>query len=517
MTQYHALREGEASSLQGFRTTRALVATAILSALLVSAPAAAQTARPEKISRAILSVERGCPITAELTDAQRSAVQPDRILPILGAALAGIAGNIVTSGINAIGNALESASQEKAFVAEGVGSFTSYRVYNGGDPKARWQAIPDFEVEVLPDGAAGAVPDGATAVEAARCLVLALPAAPPARGKSPGPGLDKDAIRSAFVATGIDDGRAGNAEARLKAMGLTQLPALYVEAELVRAADGMVIQPVLIRYASPIPGAPRETTSAELHLSFAVPGGGDTTDIGTPFALARMPLPKLAPGSDKQVPTVLNRASLLPYASVVVPLRPTAGAVDAALAAHNGKVALIETNKATQAQLKEATRVAELKLKRNTDPKKRQELTYAVEDAGYAYAEAVTEGATLSRRATGDPVLAGSTNLKMRFVVIRDANEFGLAIARALKAQADSAGTAVTEKLKPKPEWTAQDTALVEAETAVRAAERAVEDAITAGKTADVPALQDAVTKAKAKANEAAVAAGHEPPYAILP
>lgn len=494
------------------------VGTGGLAVLLMAAPASAQTARPERVTRAILSIERGCPITPPL-DQQQRAAQPNRIIPILGTLLAGVAGNLVTSGLNAVGNALESASQEKAFVAEGVGSFTAYRVDNGGKPTDKWRAIPDFEVEVLPDGAPGPVQNGTPEI-AARCLVLAVPAVPPSKGNSRTSQLNSATIMSEFKLSGIQQARAANAETRLKALGLTDLPALYVEAELIGASDGMVIQPVLIRYASPLPGAPKRTSATELHVSFAVPGAADATDIGTLYALARMPLRKMAPGSTEggvSAATVLNREALRPYASVVVPLRATTGVVDATLTARNSVVTSIDTKKAEIAQLREALRIAQRKLDQNSEASKTQELTNARDDATLALTGAIADQAALLQRAKGEPLLAGSTNVKVRFVVIRDANQFGLALAKALKAQAEATGKAVTERLTPKPAWTTADTAYVEAESAVRAAERAVDDAIAAGETSKVPGLQEAAIKARAKANEAAVAAGREPPYTILP
>ena len=215
--------------------------------------------------------------------------------------------------------------------------------------------------------------------------------------------------------------------------------------------------------------------------------------------------------------TVLNRAALEAYASVVVPMRATTGSVDTALTARNGAVTAIDTKKAEMAQLKEALRLAQRKLDQNRDASKTQELTNARDDANLAYTDAIADQAKLTQAAHFDVLFAGSTNVKARFLVIRDANQFGLALAKALKAQADATGKAVTDKLTPQPAWTTQDTAYVDAENAVKAAQRAVDDAITAGETSKVPGLQDAVTSAKAKANEAAVASGRQAPYAILP
>lgn len=490
---------------------RLLLTGTLLAGSCPGAPAFAQSTRPEAVTRAMLSVERGCAITPAPTAAERD-TQPARFGPILGTFIAGIAGNLVTSGINAIGNALEAAGQEKAFVAEGISSFTAYRVDNGGSTEKRWTAIPDLDGEVLADGAPGQVPDDATGVTAARCLVLMVPA----NGKSPGPALDAVIIKGAFAGAGISDAQASNAATRLKALGLTELPALYVEAELIGAADGMVVQPVLIRYASSLPGAPKGTAGTELHLSFAVPGAPDATDIGTIYALARIPLPKMAPGPSKDAKqvAVLNRQSLTSYASVVMPFRATTGVVDATLTARNGVVASIQTNKASQAQLKEAMRIAERALK---DGGNTVALRNARDDAKLAYEAAVKEGAELTKHAKADPFFGGSTNVKARFVVIRDANQFLLAVAKALKSQAEATGTAITDKFKPQPKWTSDDTAFVEARSGVSAAEHALNDAIAAGKTTEVPGLQDALTLAKAKANEAAVTSGREPPYVIIP
>lgn len=525
--------------------------------LLASAGASAQaqSARAERVSHAVVSMEYGCPITPPLPTATL-----DRggrpIGAIVGTVLAGVAGDLAASSLNAIGGALEEASKEKAFVAEGATSFDFYLV--GQTAAQAWTLEPNFRVKAPRDGgpmqttpaveedadsdggadagtaqgagqgeARGSSPtrsgaprggsraDAAGSSEnAARCLVLALPASA-SRSETQRPLTTQD-LQTAFP--GIAASRTANALARLQGLGLGALPAVYVEAELIAVPDGMIVHPVLVRYGAPIKGAPTGDTATELHVSFATPGGADTTDIGTLFGVARIELPRMKPGGNKsgERQTLYGREALAPYGRVVTPLRPSAGAADEALKARTGVHATIDAKRKEISQLLEVQRLAQRSLDQNQKPADRQGLQNALDDARRAVGNAQGELTKLRQAETAlGPTTAGSTNVKARFVAIRDANAFGLALGKAIKGRAEAAGKDITAELAPKPAWSTEQTAYVESEIAVRAAQRALDDAIAKGETDKVPGLQDGVSKAKAQANQSAVSAGKSPPYVI--
>jgi hypothetical protein len=282
----------------------------------------------------------------------------------------------------------------------------------------------------------------------------------------------------------------------------------------------MVIRPVLVRYAEPLPKAPTGAKVAELDVSFATPGGADATDIGTIFALTRVKLPAIAPGKAGVGGSLLLRSQLVRYAGVVVPLRPTTGSPDVELARRNAVRSAYETKMIEVNQLRDALALAQRNESDNTVAADKVKLHNAVTDSAKALADAIRQFEKLKTQEAGlSASSAGSTNVKARLLVIRDENAFGMAIAKALKSQADASGKAVTAGLTPKdePAWAQQDTALVNAQADVRAAQRALDEAIANGDTAKIPALQDGVIKAQAAANQAAAAANKPLPYVIIP
>lgn len=499
---HDGLRRGSAFS----RQVPALTAGLILASAIVP-PARAE--RAETVSRAALLVERGCLITPPETKAQREAAPSRGVGMIVGTMLAGVAGDLVASGLNAAGSALEKASQEKAFVAEGTASFNFYVVRDTEKTPRTWGIAPDFVIE-----SAIQPPAGQEREVSARCLIIAREAT----GET-APDLSVAELQKQF--SRLDPARAKALADRLEAIGFRRAPGLYLEAELKSALDGMWVQPVLLRYGEPLPGAPATTeTTAELDVSFAVPGGPDAADIGTLFSLSRIRLPKIAPPAKNASARVWSRGDLETYGGVIVPLRPTTGTTDDIAKSRNAVEAAIDTQNKQVRQLEEAARLAQRAADRAT-PAEKQKLEDARDDANLA----VSNGQGIVQALQGQQlnwgtVPAGSTNVKARFLVIRDANEFGLALAKALKSQAEATGKAVTKELAPeekKPAWTDKDTAYLDAQASVRAAQRALDDAVAKGEGEKLPGLQDAVLKAKALANEAAIAADQPLPYAITP
>ena len=486
--------KGLASAINSSRLTKATFVLIASSALTV--PALAQGTRAEAVSRSVLIVEHGCLVTPAAT---KPPVASAGVGMILGTMLAGVAGDLVGSGLNALGSAIESASQEKGFVAEGISNFTFYAVDSSeSDKTVTWGLSPDL---TEPESTA------------ARCLILARD------GGAKNPALSADSFRTAFPS--LDAAGATKASARLAEIGITRIPAIYLEAELHRELDGMTVRPVLLRYGEALPGAPTKEAQAELVVTMATPGGADASELGDLFALSRIPLPKVTPGNAKSAPRIWARKDLVGYRGTVVPFRPTTGSPDDILKARNGLETALDAKRAETAQLIELQRLAKRKLDENTDAAARRDLKNAYDDATAAVGQAEERVAALEAKKEGwGPTAAGSTNIKARFIVIRDANGFGLAIAKALKGQSEALGKAVTAELTPsekKPAWTGDDTTYVEAQADVRAAQRALDEAIGKGETSLIPGLQDAVLKAQAHANQAAVAAGRPLPYSITP
>jgi hypothetical protein len=237
--------------------------------------------------------------------------------------VAGIAGDLVKSGVTAAGDALEQASREQGFGVEGTTWYQSamLRQRGGNGQLARITPNPACLVLFTQDQG-GADIAGFPAMVAGDPVVVAA--------------LAK--IRSAaLIATSGDD--ADDAMALLKERGAARIPGLYVEARILSGKEGIVIRPVLVRYAKALPGAPKAASAAELHVSLAVPGA---TDIGMAFATVRLKLPKIAPGQ------TLAWDDLRSSTSPMMAARPTAGVIDTALTNANGAYTALATRKREQ-------------------------------------------------------------------------------------------------------------------------------------------------------------------------
>lgn len=485
---------GPASALGLQLISRAALLLIASSAL--PGPSLAQVNRAEAVSHSALIVEHGCLITPDPT---KQPVAGASVGVIVGTLLAGVAGDLVGSGLNALGSAIESASQEKGFVAEGRSSFDFYAIVSSpNDADVAWRLSPD-------------ITDANSTF--ARCLVLAQD------GGSNSPALSPETLRKAFPS--LNSANALKASKRLAEAGISRVPAVYLEAELHRELDGMTVRPVLLRYGEALPGAPAKESRAELVVTLATPGGANASDLGELFALSRIPLPNVSPGTKRSDPRIWERKDLAGYRGLVVPLRPTTGSPDNILKARNSLEAALDAKRAEVAQLVQLRALAKRKLDQNTNPAARTELKNAYDDSDAAVKRAEEQARALEGKKEGwRSTAAGSTNIKARFIVIRDANAFGLAIAKALKGQSEALGKAVASELtpsEPKAAWTGDDTAYVAAQADVRAAQRALDDAIAKGETSLIPGLQDALLKAQARANQAAVAADRPLPYSITP
>ena len=453
---------------------RTIALAAGLSGWLVAAtPATAQ--RAETTTPAIVFESPKCLLTPDGVLAGEREATSEFFGPLVASLFAGFAGKLVESGVNALGDALDAASREQGFVAEGSAAIRFGMI----DPGASVEQQAAFR-------------------PTERCISLYVPS---------GSGDIADILSDTTLTRNgtLRFDWTGDEVAQLaiindlRRKGVTDMPRLYAEAVILPGKEGFVFRPTLVWYESALPGAPKGSTAAEMHVLFATPGyEAGTPGIGEGFAGARLALPRLAPES------VLDWNQLAGSRSVWLPLRPTEGVIDTAVQAHNAAKTAVATRTAELAKAERALAAAKrLQLR---DPGPEADEAAIVADEARQEADAALKAARLS---LGDGLSepAGATNMQLRIVVIRDANRFGQAIAKALKSQAEAAGKGVTERLTPQADWEEEDTAYLTAMITVEQKQKAYDDAVAAGEAAAITAAGDELRLAKAKANEAAVAA----------
>lgn len=453
----------------------------VAAALGTPVPALAQ--RVEKVTQVRMARADSCPMV------QRTAILPElneaqkEFFPAPIAMLfAGIAGNLVQSGLTAAGDALEQASKEKGFVAEASTSYRALRLLARGADKLIAEVKPRETCLILFSQGDGPGIDDLLSEKA----LIALN------------GLERDKLR----AFRKDEDQAVIEE--LKGLGLRKVPSVYVEAYLLNSDEGTQVRPVLVWYRDKLSGATSKESASEYHVTFSTPSASEG---GTAFAVARLLLPRIAPGR------ALGPDGLAASKSLVVPLRPNAGFVDGRLTAANLAYAQEATRKRELVVATRGLEAARRKFRGNTS----QEANDTITAAQQAETDAKENLRLASEAAdTQKDENVGVTNVKSRFVVIREPNQFGLALAKALKGQADAAGKAVTTALSPQPDWTTSDTAYISAETALAAKQREYDAAVLGGKTDDALRLSGELEVLKAKVNEAAVAIKRPIPYLSL-
>lgn len=468
-------------------TTAALLSLA-LSPLSAGSAYAEERAESTKLARMFSAPD--CPITPDgVLKGEQGATK--EILPLLIATLiAGVAGQLATGGINAAGDALEQASKEKGIVSEGTTSFYMSRLVLA-DKKSKVARIePQAICLVLFSEGSGDLDDLVNERALINLKDVAI-----ASGTPPLKLFGKDSEREDVLGV-------------LRKHGLGHIPSIYTEVRILSTDEGLYLRPVLIWYRDKLAGAPPGSANAEYHLNLATPGSGTGAgDIGTTFAGARMILPKIRPGQ------ILSWVELKSATSVMVPLRPSAGFVDTKLAATNTIYAQFATRNKELAVANSAFLAAQTKDKAKSTPETRD----ALRTTGEALKEATAEQKAAAEQVTaltGSDV--GATNAKGRFVVVKDANQFGLALAKALKGQADAAGKAVTSALTPEPTWAASDTAYVTAKSDLDGAQRDYDAALTSGDSGNIAKAGDALLLKKAKLNEAAAGLNRALPYPNL-
>lgn len=442
---------------------------------LVSFSVAASAAdRPEIIRQGNVREAGRCPIA--YPDATKGEWRPESLL--LGTMIAALAGQAVKAGVNAAGTAIEEASKEKGFVTEAARGFYFYQIAKPDDShKTAWAKVrPGCLILSYTKQDAAATLDGLEKEPA----LLALQEHHASDGKTPRLFSDRDRV-----------------EAELSAIGITRMPSLYAEIAVIPVAEGLVLRPVLVWYRDAQAGVGKGRLDAELQATLAIPGS--TGDVGATFATARMPLPKIAPGE------ALDFDQLVDSSSVIIPRRTTDGTTATALASINS---LLTAQLTKNAEAKAAA--AALNRAKPTERRKAAVAKKIADDAKATADKAV-------RDISYEEVASlGATNIKARFVLVKDASKFGLAIATALKGSADSISAAVSKELTPGAAWRAEDTAYVTARATIGAKQRAYAEAVEAGDASKVAAAEDELTVARAKLNEAAAAMNLPLPYPEL-
>lgn len=514
-----------------------VVSTCCILAICPSAAAAQLASAPvQRIGVAEVALSKGCesyssrmPLFEDgSTEASNEAMaSAGAFVPILG----GILGDVAGAGLNALATALESASQAKAYGAEGRANFEFYTL----NPKSPSVAVPRLGTEL-------------------DCLSIEVPGEhfsdSDGRANWPPPGYE--VVGTKVRALGDDKRVTDQQIAELtQSFALpASPPALRIEAEIIPMRDGLYLRPVYIHYATRIPGAPAsKALPAELHVSLATPtavkDGAATENV---FAIARIPLPKLKPGDTWWAEQITAQSDLLPY-------RPEDGAtaaLKAALASGDAYRKGQEDLAAAEVQVAHAVgvrfdgrqisgcveincpsylsaygdfkkaKLADLvewaKRPKSKLPEARRK---ALDEAEQLYASRIlTIDESLGRlRNLGgrDMPTAGSTTVEARIVLTRSANQFGLAVAKALKKQEAPLAAAVSGAItKDDPAWTQARSDLAVAKLTVTHKEQALARAKAKDGGDDAEAIEKAelaLLEAKMDANLKAAALDQSIPY----
>lgn len=438
--------------------------------------AIAQPASAVDVLSGRLAIRDAC-VLSDLQSArsEQPRVQESFFAPIL----AGIAGSLAQSAVGGLASAIQAASEEHTYSVPAAAGFMAGDVARKGEGAAPWRF------------------DGRD-----YCLIYYVPA-PDSKIGLGRASFVKDAVSKKLLLEADSASKVGT----LQSIGMADRePIVYAEIALLSLTQSVVIRPLLVWYRQPIPGTKKQPQQSELSVALGIPGySKDGDELGTLFALQRIRLPPLTPGSDP-----LKVADLANLFTLFQPTRPTTGLVDERVASHNAVVAAVET--ARVAELAASRSLAAAKAK--ADQTKKPEDIAAAKAAEDALGDAtgrVTQA--VKKQADLKPEPVGVTNARVTFLTIRDANKFGLAIAKALGAQQEAAGKAVTGALTPQPAWQTSDTAFLTAMLDVQSKQAAYDSAAAKGDPAEILVARNALLIAKAKANESAIANNRSPPY----
>lgn len=445
------------------------------------------------------------------------------LAPILG----GILGDVAGAGLNALATALENASQARAIGAEGRANFEFYMLDASNPGVAVSRMGTDFQ-----------------------CLTIEVPGAhlSDSDGIANWPPAGYDVNGTEIRARTRDGALTRRQIAELQtSFALSGPPALRVEAEIVPMRDGFVLRPVYINYASRLPGAPAsKALPAELHVSLATPSSvKDGAASRSVFGIARIALPKLKPGDTWWAEQIGTQSDLLPF-------RPDEGAtagLKLALASAESRRKGQEDLAAAEVQMAHAIgvrydgrtisgcveincpsylsaygnfRAAKLsqlvEWSRRPGSKLPAERLKALDEAEKAYASTILAiDQSMSRlRALGalERPKAGSTTIEARVVLTRNANQFGLAVARAFKKQEAPLAAAVSGLVtRDDPAWTQAKSDFRLAMQSVTHKESALARARSGDDQKAIEDAEKALLEAKLDANLKAAAIDEPIPY----
>lgn len=466
--------------------------------------------------------------------------------------LANFVGDVAGAGLNALGSALDEASREKAFGAEGRTNFEFYTI----DPS---------EPELLRVNAGGS----------ASCLILTVYEAPQSRADA------MPALPDSYVTdpqTAVISKPGGIPLNKLEADALidhlendTREIKFRIESELVAMDDGFYLRPIYIDYRSAFAGAPRRREiPAELHVTFATVGSvSDSAAKENLFGIARIPLPELRPG-------MRLWEDQLDVVSEILPFRPTSGSPAAVRTKFAGASTVRAASALVQKNSIELAGMIGLRMRSgmvidcipvscavqpgerlsvddiialalihagsvSEEQKAALETTIAASAASLATLDtaisrfetdtgySAEEFGLIDRWAyygdqyptpdTGDNFETrgvGSTSIKARIVLTRSANKFGQAIADALTKQADPLSQAVSGAItRDTPEWTQAMSDYKIAELDVTHKQNALNRAKAATELdpSAIEAAEAALLLAKTTANLRAAAVDQAIPY----
>lgn len=433
----------------------------------------------------IAAVLDECPLTARSEFDADEPVRPVEMAPIVATFLAGVAGDLAAAGVNALGAALEEASREKGFSAVASTSFAFYQVAIESDDIGK-------SVKFSPR----------LKRRHSLCLVSALTMAPASSEKPSSWASEISANHLRAAGLQVLDGN-----------GFPLDPDFYIEMVLQLRDDGFVVRPGLVWYRRPFANAPKRPLPAELHVAFSVPAS-PSAEANATFGLARIRLPAIAPGEIWKAPMLRS------YTSLVMPVRPSTGSPDATKADFTSVIADAKANREEIATLERLLARARRAVSAQGATKDDQSKVESLEDR---LIEAKGKASRINQKETNvidrGVVPTGSTNVQARFTVVRDANQFGLAVARSLQGRSKALGETVTAQLLPETRagaWTAADTNYVTTMSTVEAAQRTLDDAMRKGDAEAIFAAQLALKNAKAAANAAAAASDRVLPFPNL-
>lgn len=491
------------------KTTARLALSAATAALLLTVPGAFAPAHAQDRAASSvhgrLAVRDQC-IFTDVRQLQRNQ-QVEALPALLVPVVAGLASSLAQSALSGISNALKRASQEHAYTARATDGFmygSLVRTETAGLSQYRFHSQP-------------------------KCLIFWVPNAPGVRNDS----LARFTGDAAGFAS--DHLNFSQRDIALQEIGITAPPAVYVEVIVYPRAEILEIQPSLVWYRNPLGSAGTRSRPTELTVEMATPSyAKDGNPIGTIYALSRIELPRMTPGQDP-----LRLADLAGIGQIYHPNRPAAGYIkdqidalekaEAALATAvteltTAQRSLEAANVADAAASTPVTRAAVVTAQNLKDDKTRTLSTRETELAMLRLATGTTvarlPGAVAEPLLVSDSGTMGATNASVAFIVVREEDKFGMAIATALGAQGQALGTAVssavTDGLTPDVAWRPSDTTYLAKVLDVQAKQAALATAEAGGDPAKILEARGALLNAMAQANEAAVAADIEPPYPNL-